>query len=69
MKLSATIIRLNEAVQSGSKNFDSDEEEMLDITSAYTYILGRFARITAISHNNLCKPLELIKCCTGEHAQ
>jgi transcriptional antiterminator Rof (Rho-off) len=66
MKFSATILTIGDEVRRNASSLSNQKnEEMSDITSIYTYMLGRFNKITSLSHPNLCKNLELIKCLTG----
>ncbi|CAK5076216.1 unnamed protein product [Meloidogyne enterolobii] len=67
MKLAATIIRLKIGdeidVRANSPSNDNNNE-LPDPSNIYTYMLGRFARITGLEHDNLCKYFEFSRCLT-----
>ena len=68
MKLAATIIRLKigDEIEIRAKSPSTDNNELPDPSNIYTYMLGRFARITRLSHDNLCKYFELSRCLTSK---
>nr|CAD2172346.1 unnamed protein product [Meloidogyne enterolobii] len=67
MKLAATIIRLKigDEIDVRAKSPSNDNNnELPDPSNIYTYMLGRFARITGLEHDNLCKYFEFSRCLT-----
>lgn len=68
MKLAATIIRLKigDEIELQPKSPSTNNSiELPDPSNIYTYMLGRFARITKFSHDNLCKYFEFSRCLTS----
>src|SRR5687767_6976302 len=71
MKFAATLITIGGGGgefryrKIGSNPDQEAEEEALDLPSLYNYMLGRFAWLSSISHENLCKYFELTRCQTG----
>ena len=70
MKFAATLITIGGGGgefryrKIGSNPDQEAEEEALDLPSLYNYMLGRFAWLSSISHENLCKYFELTRCQT-----
>jgi len=67
MKLAATKIILQNSgiIDDSNETSNLFTNETFDFADAYSYILGRFAKISSLFHKNLCKFFELIKCQTG----